>query len=81
MYYFMFQPISFVNLPNSMTQHENFDGEFRLIQIVTYDYNNPDHDNVTCEITSFTPYETNMFELRQDGRYDYNCKLIFLNFS
>lgn len=56
-----------------MTVHENNDTTFLVHQIITYDYNYNPHDNVTCEM-SFTPHEENMFELVDDGLYDYNCK-------
>ena len=57
-----------------MTVHENNDTMFLVHQIITYDYNNHLHDNVTCSMT-FTPFENNMFVLEHDGLHDYNCKL------
>ena len=68
-----FQPIRFESLPTEMTVHENNDTDFRVHQIITYDYNNHYQDNVTCSMT-FTPFENNMFRLDHDGGYDYNCK-------
>ena len=58
-----------------MHKHENFDDGFLVHQIVTYDYNNPDHDNVTCEM-SVSPDENNIFELVHDGSFKHNCKYI-----
>ena len=71
--YCLLQAISFTNLPATPSQHENYDGEYQIIQIQTYDKNG-DHDNVTCEMTSYSPAESNMFQLRTDYQYKYNCK-------
>lgn len=56
-----------------MYVHENVDDEFLVHSIVTYDYNNPAHDNVTCRM-SFSPHEDNLFELRHDGGFKFDCK-------
>lgn len=53
--------------------HENNDTEFEVHHIITYDYNDPSQDNVTCNM-SFTPHEDNMFELRDDSGFRYNCE-------
>ena len=53
--------------------HENFDDEFLVHQIVSYDYNNPDHDNVTCEM-EVSPVENNIFQLVHDGSFKHDCK-------
>ena len=71
--HFYFQQIYFSNLPATVSQHENYDAEYRVIQIRTSDQNG-DHDNVTCEMTSYSPAESNMFQLRTDYKYQYNCK-------
>ena len=68
-----FQPISFKSLPNSMHIHENYDDPFEIHLIITYDYNNPQHDNVTCAMT-VSPDEDNMFELVHEGFFKYDCK-------
>ena len=74
------QAISFTNLPASTSQHENYDGAYQILQIKTSD-NNGDYDNVTCEMTSFAPAESNMFELRHNGQYKYNCKTWIFNIN
>lgn len=56
-----------------MTVFEDNNDYFVVHEIITYDYNNHLHDNVTCEM-SFVPHEDNLFELRHDGNFDYNCK-------
>ena len=56
-----------------MHMHENFDDEFLVHQIVTYDYNNADHDNVTCEM-EVSPDENNIFKLVHDGSFKHDCK-------
>ena len=58
-----------------MHMHENMDDDFLVHQIVTYDYNNPAHDNVTCEMV-VSPDENNMFELVHDGLFKHDCKCI-----
>ena len=68
-----FQPIRFVNLPNTRIVNEDDDLAYLVFVIITYDYNYYLHDNVTCDM-SFIPYEDNLFELVHDGRYAYDCK-------
>ena len=68
-----FQDIKFTNLPATTSQHENYDGEYQILQILTSDANGA-HDNVTCEMTSYSPAESNMFQLRTDYQYKNNCK-------
>ena len=69
---FFFQPIEIRSDTYERTVHENNDLGFTVFVITTYDYNDPNQDSVTCEM-SFTPYEENLFELRNTG-YTYNCK-------
>ena len=75
MFLYCLQPIRFISLPDSMHMHENMDDDFLVHQIVTYDYNNPAHDNVTCEMV-VSPDENNIFELVHDGSFKHNCKCI-----
>jgi hypothetical protein len=71
--FFLLQPIRICSSLNS-SLHEDTDDEIAIFNLTTYDYNNPKEDNVTCTIQSLTPNETNLFELRSDGNYAYDCK-------
>ena len=70
----LLQPIRFISLPDESTVNEDFNDYFIVHEIITYDYNNHYHDNVTCEMTVTPEESTKSFELRHDGYYDYNCR-------
>ena len=57
------------------TRKNEDDNDPFVIPIITYDYNNHLHDNVTCEM-SFIPNEDKLFKLEHDGRYDFDCKYL-----
>lgn len=73
---YLLQDIRFANERYEVFKHENYDEEFEVFRILTYDYNAPDQDNVTCSMT-FTPDKENMFELKNDNdSYSYDCKYV-----
>ncbi|XP_060589502.1 uncharacterized protein LOC132744739 [Ruditapes philippinarum] len=63
-------PISITNTDLSTNHHEDTDARTLVHSIITYDYNNPDHDNVTCVVV--TNEEPTLLELTHDGNYSYN---------
>ncbi|XP_053392014.1 uncharacterized protein LOC128554726 [Mercenaria mercenaria] len=68
-------PIRFVSLPNTAYIHEDTDSRTLVHSIITYDPNNPDHDNVTCTVTAND--EPTLLELIHDGNYDYDSWFIY----
>ena len=66
------QPISIRSLPTTRNHHEDRDSRTLVHRIITYDYNNPDHDNVTCVVV--TNEEPTLLELTHNGNFSYDCK-------
>ena len=52
--------------------HENYNDPYTVHRIITYDYNYAHQDTVNCDM-EFTPYEDNLFTLKNDG-YDFDCR-------
>ena len=57
--------------------NEDYNDEFVVHEIITYDYNNHLQDNVTCSMTVTPSESTDSFILKHDGNYDYNCKGVY----
>ncbi|XP_053400373.1 protocadherin-like protein [Mercenaria mercenaria] len=68
-------PIRFESLPNTTYIHEDTDDRTLVHSIITYDPNNPDHDNVTCNVTAND--DTTLLELTHNGNYDYDSWFIY----
>ncbi|XP_060589499.1 uncharacterized protein LOC132744737 isoform X2 [Ruditapes philippinarum] len=68
-------PITITSLPTSRNIHEDTDARTLVHSIITYDYNHPDHDNVTCVV--ITNEEPTLLELTHNGNYNYNSWFIY----
>lgn len=71
--FFFFQPIEIISLPASNSVHEDRDSETYIHGLIVYDYNYESEDNMTCRITNVSPNEINLFELKHNGGYAWNC--------
>ncbi|XP_053400374.1 uncharacterized protein LOC128557232 isoform X1 [Mercenaria mercenaria] len=67
--------IRFISLPTTYNIHEDTDSRRLVHSIITYDYNNPDHDNVTCVVTANE--DTALLELTHNGNYSYDSWFIY----
>ncbi|KAL4229798.1 hypothetical protein ACF0H5_010189 [Mactra antiquata] len=63
-------PIRFENMPNSASIHEDSDGGRCLHDIITYDYNDPTQDNVTCTVV-YNENDTLLY-LYHNGSHQYD---------
>ncbi|XP_060589505.1 uncharacterized protein LOC132744742 [Ruditapes philippinarum] len=68
-------PIRIASLPSSTNIHEDTDARTLVHGIITFDYNNPDHDNVTCVVVNNE--EPTLLELTHNGNFSYNSWFIY----